>query len=149
MAEEKPSLHVDSDWKKQAAEEKKKLAEQEAQRRAQQQATPPAPAGVVGGAARGSAPQRGREREMPAASLATLVHTLSTQALVYMGELATRGSEPVVNLDLAKHNIDMLGVLQEKTQGNLTADEKTMLDSVLYEIRMRFVAVGQQYAQLP
>lgn len=148
MAEEKLSLHVDSDWKKQAAEEKKKLAEQEAQRRAQQQAAP-APAGVVGGAARGQAPQRGREREMPAASLATLVHTLSTQALVYMGELATRGGEPVLNLDLAKHNIDMLGVLQEKTQGNLTAEEKTMLDSVLYEIRMRFVAVGQQYAQLP
>src|SRR5688500_9614779 len=80
MAEEKPSLHIDTDWKKQAQEEKKKLAEQEAQRKA---AAPVGPAGVVptsatvpaaAGSAGGRAPAqqgaRGRRdaQELPEAS---------------------------------------------------------------------------------
>lgn len=151
MAEDNPFLHVDSDWKKQAAEEKKRLAEQEAQRRAQQQQAAAAPAGVIGGAAASPARSQGRarEREMPEASFTTLVQTLSTQALLYMGELATRGNEPIVNLDLARHNLDLLGILQEKTRGNLTAEEQTLVNNVLYEIRMRYVGIAQQYAQLP
>jgi hypothetical protein len=154
MAEEKPSLHVDSDWKKQAAEEKKRLAEQEAQRRAQQQQqAAAAPAGVVGGAAAGAARQAAgparQQREMPEASFGTLVQTLSTQALLYMGELAARGGEPMVNLDMARHHIDLLGILQDKTRGNLNPEEQALINNILYELRMRFIAIAQQYAQLP
>src|SRR5688500_10408407 len=84
MAEEKPSLHIDTDWKKQAQEEKKKLAEQEAQRKAAASAAPVGPAGVVptsatapaaAGGAGGRAPAqqgaRGRRdvQELPEASL--------------------------------------------------------------------------------
>lgn len=154
--EQKPSLHVDTDWKKQAQEEKKRLAEQEAQRRA----STAGPAGVVSGAATAAGPTAapkaapgragGRKAgEMPPASLATMMQSIVTQALFYMGELAARGSEPIVNLDMARHHIDTLSILEEKTKNNLTEDEKKMLDAALYETRMRFISIASQYAQLP
>ncbi len=50
-----------------------------------------------------------------------------------------------MNLDMAKYQIDLLGVLEEKTRGNLTADEQRIFDAALYEVRMRFVSVSSQY----
>jgi hypothetical protein len=82
---------------------------------------------------------------MPAASFSTLVQSILTQALFYLGDLTTRGAEPTVNLDMAKHQIDLLGILEDKTRGNLTADEQRVLDTVLYEARMRYVSVASQY----
>src|SRR5882762_4613279 len=159
MAEEKLGLHVDTDWKKQAQEEKRKLAEQEEKRKT----AATAPAGVVPGAAGPSAaptagaPGRqaggrggqGGQREIPQASFATLVQSLLTQVLFYLGDLSTRGAEPMINLDMAKHNIDTLSVLEEKTRGNLTEEEKRLLDAALYEARMRYVALASRYAELP
>lgn len=167
MAEEKPGLHVDTDWKKQAQEEKRKLAEQEEKRKT----AATAPAGVVPGAASASAATAspsagpaagGRQaggrgagqraqagRELPQASFATLVQSLLTQVLFYLGDIATRGGEPMINLDMAKHNIDTLSILEEKTRGNLTDDEKRLLDAALYEARMRYVALASRYAELP
>ena len=52
---------------------------------------------------------------------------------------------PVVNLDMAKHHIDTLAVIEEKTKGNLTPEEQRMLDAALYEARMRYVNVASQY----
>jgi len=162
MAEDKTGLHVDTDWKKQAQEEKRKLAEQEEKRRAAA-----APAGVVpggaGAASPAAAPSAGAaaaarqaggrgaagQREFPPASFATLVQSLLTQVLFYLGDLATRGGEPMINLDMAKHNIDTLSVLEEKTRGNLTEEEKRLLDAALYEARMRYVALASRYAELP
>jgi hypothetical protein len=59
--------------------------------------------------------------------------------------LATGGAEPAVNLDMAKYQMDMLGVLEEKTKGNLTPTEQHLLDAALYEVRMRYVSVASQY----
>ena len=175
MAEEQPSgLHIDTDWKKQAQEEKRRLAEEEQRRAAERErataapAPAPAPAPGMGigaaapgtgapasgGAAPDAGPARGRagspgasrERQVPEASLATLANSLMTQVLLYLGELAPRGVEPQVNLDMAKFNIDLLGVLEEKTKGNLSADEQKLLDTALYETRMRYVQVASQYA---
>ena len=168
MAEEQPSLHIDTDWKKQAQEEKRRLAEEEQKRNAERDraaATTPAPglgigagapagspasagpsgAGTAGGRA-GVTGSRGAAREVPEASVSTLVNSLMTQVLLYLGELAPRGVEPQVNLDMAKFNIDLLGVLEEKTRGNLTADEQKLLDTALYEVRMRYVQIASQYA---
>src|SRR3954468_25020146 len=142
MAEDKSGLHVDTDWKKQAQEEKRKLAEEAEKRK---MATT-APAGVVPGAASAASPAAapapgaaaGRQaggrgatgqRELPPASFATLVQSLLTQVLFYLGDLSTRGAEPMINLDMAKHNIDTLSVLEEKTRGNLTDEEKRLLDA--------------------
>jgi len=173
MADEQPSLHIDTDWKKQAQEEKRRLAEEEQKRAAdRERATAGAPSpgmgmgaggspgspasagagggggGAAAGPARGRAgsPAASRERAVPEASIATLVNSLMTQVLLYLGELAPRGAEPQVNLDMAKFNIDLLGVVEEKTKGNLTPDEQKMLDTALYETRMRYVQVASQYA---
>lgn len=141
MSDQGPSLQIDSDWKKQAQEEKRRLAEQE-------KATPPAPAAAPpasGADPRAGIPGAAAGRELPSASVATLVQSVVTQALYHLGELSARGGEPVVNLDMAKHHVDTLGVIEEKMAGNLTPDEKKMLDSALYEARMRYVSVASQY----
>jgi hypothetical protein len=49
---------------------------------------------------------------------------------------------------MAKHNIDMLGIIEEKNKGNLTEDEQRLLDSALYETRMRYVSIAQQIAMV-
>jgi hypothetical protein len=158
MADEQPSLHIDTDWKKQAQEEKRKLAEQEKQRATSSAPPPPMPGQAASAAASeppsteprraaaGSRAGRGAasDREMPPASLASLVQSIVTQVLFYLGDLAPRGGEPMLNLDMAKHQIDMLGILDEKTKGNLTDDERRMLDAALYETRMRYVAMASQ-----
>src|SRR5688500_16762740 len=154
MAEELPSLHVDTDWKKQAQEEKRRLAEQEQQRQQKEKeqrerdaAAPPAagPGGAATGpGGRGARGGRG-QREMPPASFATLVQSVVTQALLYLGELAVPGSEPMLNLDMARRHLDTLAVLEEKTANNLTEDEQRVLDTALYETRMRYVNVATQF----
>jgi 3-oxoacyl-ACP reductase-like protein len=141
MSEEKPSLHIDTDWKRQAQEEKKRLAEEEA-KKARESAATTAPAASAAAPPRAGARARG---EIPQASFPTLVQTILTQVLFYLGDLTQRGSEPSVNLDVAKQQIDILGILEEKTRGNLTEDEKKMLDTALYEARMRYVSVASQF----
>jgi len=141
MSEEKPSLHIDTDWKRQAQEEKKRLAEEEA-KKARESAATAAPAASAAAPPRAGARARG---EIPQASFPTLVQTILTQVLFYLGDLTQRGSEPSVNLDVAKQQIDILGILEEKTRGNLTEDEKKMLDTALYEARMRYVSVASQF----
>ena len=77
--------------------------------------------------------------------MASLVQSLMTQIFYYLGDLGTRGGESAVNLDMAKYQLDTLNVLEEKTKGNLTPEEKTLMDTALYETRMRYVSVASQY----
>jgi hypothetical protein len=138
MAEEL-SLHIDNDWKKQAQEEKRKLAEaQEKQRAEQAKAAAPADSG------RGPGGRRG-QREVPQASFASLVNSILTQAMLYLGEIAPQGSEPMLNLDMAKYQVDVLGLLEEKTRNNLAPEEQHLLDMALYDLRTRFINVASQY----
>jgi len=114
-------IHVDSDWKKQARAEKERLARE-----------------VEG---RGPTAHAGRAGRMPEASFTTLVQTLATQAALFMSsERDPRTGRSLQNLDLAKHHIDLVGVLEEKTKGNLTDEEKRLLDSILYELRLAYVS---------
>lgn len=151
MAEEF-SFSVDSDWKKQAQEEKRRLAEEAARSKAATASGPvPAPGGAAGGteAAQAAAFPSGRRRrgrgESVEASFETLVQTLAAQALVYMGGVATAAGEAMIDLDTAKQQIDLLGVLEEKTKGNLSPEEQAALDVALYETRMRYVGVASRY----
>ena len=149
MADESSGLHIDTDWKRQAQEEKRRLAEEE-QKKAAAAAAPPATAAgptaaAIGGAARPGPAGRREARELPPASFASLINSVMTQALFYLGELAPQGGEPMVNLDMARHQIDTLAVLEEKTKGNLSDDEQRLLDTALYETRNRFVSVASQY----
>jgi len=141
---ETPSLHIDTDWKKQAQEEKRKLAEQ-AQKRAPVPAAPASAAGGAGGRA-GAAPGGKRSvRELPEASFTTLVQSIVTQALYYLGGLAMPGAEPTINLDMAKIQLDTLAILEAKTKNNLTPQEQKILDEALYEVQMRYVGVASEY----
>lgn len=139
MAEQQPSLSIDTDWKKQAQEEKRRLAEEQQKKAAAPPTTAPAPPSPRGGAG-----QRGR-RDLPPVIFGTMVQSIMTQALYYLGDLSPQGGESMLNLDMAKHHVDMLTLLEAKTTGNLSSDEQQMLDAALYEVRMRYVNVATQY----
>jgi hypothetical protein len=86
------------------------------------------------------ASHKGEGRPLPEVSLATFVFSLSSSALVHLGEIPDPDTEQVrVDLPLAKQIIDTLGMLQDKTRGNLEPDEESLMKSVLYDLRMRYV----------
>ena len=69
-----------------------------------------------------------------------VVLSLNTSALIHMGERADADGRTDVNLPMARHTIDMLCVLENKTRGNLTGEEERLLHQVLFDLRMRFAA---------
>jgi hypothetical protein len=77
---------------------------------------------------------------LPKIDFATFVISLNSSALFQLGILAdpTTG-EKSKDLSLAKQTIDILGMLEEKTKGNLNADEVHMLKSILYDLRILYV----------
>lgn len=83
--------------------------------------------------------------EMPPASMPMLVTTLATQALSNLGQIPDPiEGKPVIRKPLAKHFIDTLSMLEEKTKGNLTGDESEMLTGTLHQLRMAFVATPDE-----
>ena len=73
-------------------------------------------------------------------SFSSFLLGLSTQALLHLGEIEDPASGRVErDLGAAKHVIDILGILQDKTKGNLEQAEEQLLDAVLYDLRMRYV----------
>ena len=78
----------------------------------------------------------------------TLVSYLSTTTMFQLGLLAGPGGERIPpDMPNAQRTIDLLQVLQEKTQGNLTPHESRLLDDVLYELRMTFVELQKRQAR--
>ncbi len=76
----------------------------------------------------------------PPASFDVLISMLFTQAMAMLGQMPDPASgEMMVNKPYAKHYIDTLDMLREKTQGNLSDDEKTMLSEALHALRMMYV----------
>jgi hypothetical protein len=85
--------------------------------------------------------QKPKKAAVPAIDFGTFLFSLSTSALVHMGEVADPGGEEhPINLTLAKQTIDIISMLKEKTKGNLSPDEQNLIDHLLYDLRMRFVA---------
>ncbi len=83
----------------------------------------------------------------PPVTFSSLVFSLGTSALMFMGEQIDPKQERLpVNLAQAKEVIDILSVLEEKTRGNLTSEEQTVLGDMLYALRMKYVdlASGRQ-----
>jgi hypothetical protein len=90
-------------------------------------------------AAAGETPAFGALEEEPV-NFSTFLLGLSTQALLHLGEIPNPLTSAVErDLGAAKHVIDILGILRDKTRGNLDQSEETLLDSVLYDLRMRYV----------
>ncbi|MCK6522716.1 DUF1844 domain-containing protein [Myxococcota bacterium] len=70
-------------------------------------------------------------------SFASFMVSLGRTALEHLGDVPE--TEGRTDLDLARQTIDLLAILQEKTKGNLDAEETRLLESMLYELRMRYV----------
>lgn len=124
MADDEKKIIIDEDWKAQAQKEKETLKEKEAaEHKAEAETTD----------------------QMPPADFSGLVSMLATQAFYALGvfrmdENDTR--EP--NFQMAKFNIDMLGILEEKCKGNLSDEEANMLKETLSQLRMTFVQLSKQ-----
>jgi hypothetical protein len=83
------------------------------------------------------------EDKLPPPSFSLLVATLGSQAMVSLGQVPNPlDGKTEVRLDLAKHAIEMLAILEQKSKGNLDADEAKMLEAVLHQLRMAFVAAN-------
>ncbi len=77
---------------------------------------------------------------LPEIDFGTFIMSLASSVLVHLGEIEhpdVQGRE--VNLPLAKQTIDILGMLRDKTRGNLTQEEAQLLDNLLYDLRMKYV----------
>jgi hypothetical protein len=81
--------------------------------------------------------------EQPPIKFEHLVQQLYLSALMQMGAATPEGQRPRVDIIGARQSIDLLGVLDEKTKGNLTPNEARMLETVLFELRMTFLELSK------
>ena len=102
-----------------------------------------------GGTVEGAAGERGQEeskpRPLPEIDFSSFIFSLSTSALFHLGEIpdpATQKREK--DLPLAKQTIDILGILKEKTRGNLTPDEERLMENILTDLRWRYVREAKE-----
>ena len=119
---------IDEDWKSQVEREREAARKGPgAEPAPQAQESPPAESPPV---------------ELPPASLTYLASSLYFQASMFLGLMPHPGSGKVEkDLAVAKHSIDMLDVLQQKTEGNRTPDESEELEAMLHQLRMAYVQV--------
>ncbi|HNO79183.1 MAG TPA: DUF1844 domain-containing protein [Phycisphaerae bacterium] len=112
-----PKIIIDSDWKEEAQQEKERLAEME-----------------------NEAPQGAMPDQV---SFIHLINLLAMQAIVGMGGMQDPSTGQPLPADpmMARFHIDLLGLLEEKTKGNLDTDEKSLLSQTLHELRMMFVQI--------
>jgi hypothetical protein len=81
---------------------------------------------------------------LPEVNFNSLIFSLSSSVLLYLGEIADpQSGEKRVDIALAKHTIDTIAMLKEKTEGNLTEEEKKFLDSILTDLRLRYVKAAE------
>ncbi|MCK4839986.1 MAG: DUF1844 domain-containing protein [Desulfobulbaceae bacterium] len=80
---------------------------------------------------------------MPEVTFTAFVMSLNTAALFHCGELADpETGKTAQDLVLVKHTIDTLDLLKDKTRGNLTKDEENLLETVLYDLKLRYVKLA-------
>jgi len=84
--------------------------------------------------------KEGEPQAMPEIDFGMFVMSLASSVLVHLGEIEHPDSRArEANLPLAKQTVDILGMLREKTRGNLTQEEAQLLDNLLYDLRMKYV----------
>lgn len=85
------------------------------------------------------------QSRMPDIDFSTFVLSLSSSALMHLGEMPNAETQETdVNLPMAKQTIDILGIVQEKTRGNLSNEEDRLLTELLYDLRLKFVRACKQ-----
>ena len=122
---EEKKIIVDEDWKAEAQKEKEILAAQEEAEKEKKEEV-----------------KQGRE-PLPEGNFAALISMLTTQSLFALGLLHVKDQEEKEpDLEMAKYYIDILETIQEKTKGNLTPEEETVLSNTLNELHMGYVKVA-------
>jgi hypothetical protein len=105
--------------------------------------------GAPGAAAEGAGGERGDKESklhpLPEIDFSSFIFSLSTSALFHLGEIP----DPVTqkrekDLSLAKQTIDILGILKEKTRGNLTPDEERLMENILTDLRWRYIREAKE-----
>ena len=135
-----PKIIVDEDWKSQVEREKVELRDSKTA----------AQAGSGSESSEKEPIQNDGPSELPPASFMILVPTLATQAMAGLGILPDPiTGQPNVNRPLAKHFIDMLVMLEEKTKGNLTDEEAAQIRDGLHQLRMIYLAAPATMAENP
>ena len=131
--EEPKKIIVDEDWKAEAQKEKDVLAAQEDAENVVEE----------------NEEQKKQGRGVvPPGNFAALVSTLATQAVYSMGLMPVEGQpQPEPDLEIARFNIDMLGTIEAKTQGNLSEEEAQVIKNTLNELRMVYVKIAGQPGQ--
>jgi len=127
--EPKPKIIIDEDWKSQAQAEKEELERKKHGEKSSEPASEAEP-----------------DVPLPPPSLEFLASSLGMQAMIAMGLLPDPVSgKPEVRMNQAKHFIDTIAVIEEKTEGNRTPEETTAISNLLHELRMGYLAVqGKQ-----
>jgi hypothetical protein len=122
---EEKKIIVDEDWKAEAQKEKEVLAAQEEAEKEKKEDV------------------KDSRGPLPEGNFAALVSMLTTQSLYALGLLHVKDQEQKEpDLEMAKYHIDILETIQEKTKGNLTKEEETVLSNTLNELRMGYVRVA-------
>ncbi len=81
----------------------------------------------------------GALEELPPPDFTSFIFSMSTAALIDLGDLANpETNTPVQKLDMAKHTIDLIAMLKEKTRGNLTEEESGIVENILTDLRLRY-----------
>ncbi len=81
-----------------------------------------------------------KEEALPEVDFNSFIFSLSTSVLIQLGEIEDPFTQKEAkNLPLAKQTIDLIGMLKEKTKGNLTPQEEKLIENILYDLKMRYV----------
>ncbi len=116
MSDEGKKIIVDDDWKQQAQKEKEKLSNEKPE----------------------------EQHEMPPVDFMLLINSFAMQAMVSMGAIANPATgQAEKDLTAAKHYVDVLTLLEEKTKGNLTEEENNALSLTLHDLRMAYVQISK------
>lgn len=138
--EDKPKIIVDEDWKTQVQAEKEALDKAESGEAEGGKPDDEAVSASASESAPGDAEQP--MPPPPPASLAQVLTIFATQATMSLQEAAhPETKDAASHLAYAKHFIDTLAVLEEKTKGNVSAEEASMLENMLHELRMAYVSM--------
>jgi hypothetical protein len=125
---DEPKIIVDEDWKSQVEKEKDQLRKESET-----------------GSPNDASEANPESMPIPEASFGMLMATIATQAISAMGLMPDPSTgQPNVNLPMAKHFVDTIAVLEEKTKGNLTDEEEALVTENLHQLRMAYVAASQQ-----
>jgi len=120
-------------------QDRRRFSPETGEARESEAAQEPASASTAGSEKPGVDPLSAGEA-LPEINYSTFVISLSTQALMHLGEMANPLSGSVEkDIALAKQMIDILGMLRQKTRGNLDTGEEKLMEDILFDLRMRYV----------